>query len=729
MNIWILTSEFPPSFGGGISTYIDQVSQGYSAQSHNVTVITRDEHSSIEMKNEFYRVVRFKHMEHPIYQTMGYWTALAYHYSEIVKKLILEEKKIPDIIEVQDYNAIGYYVLQRKFALEPEFKNLKIVVHLHTPSFELARINQTARYKFPTYWIGQMEKFCISAADGLVTQSHFLAKQLSEYTNNKKINVIPLPFNELETIKIQQTYDLLYIGRFEYRKGVVQLLEQVDKLWQDGIQFTLCMLGGDTYFSPKRIMLRDSLSKKYQHWINDGRLIFKDSVPPDELNREISKSKIVVIPSLYENYPYTCLTSMSLAKPMLVSRSGGQAEMVGDDESCGLIFDWDESDSFSIQLKRLLEMSGDILEQIGKNSKKRINQLSNLNDNIINRIDFFNQVLTQVSNNEFPIPEYSKKLKNELVKIETSKKYEKTLSVIIPFYNLGEHIEETLLSALESDFEDKEIIIINDGTTQNSCLETLEKIRKNYPEIIVIDIPNGGLANARNVGAYHARGKYITFLDADDLVESTFFSQSVAILDKWSNISFVYSWLQYFEGGNGIWPTFNTDLPYIGCANMLSAFCIVRRDDFMECGLNNPEMIYGMEDFESWLRMVSNGNIGFAIPQALVRYRVRANSMSRQFNRDMILYLFDKLSSLNPKVYETYGLEIFNLLTSNGPGYLWNNPTFEYPNIGHVYDTTSSTTDSDYFSEKTELMRIASSPLGKKIIKLIFKLKLNRFFG
>ena len=190
MNIWILTSEFPPSFGGGISTYIDQVSQGYSAQSHNVTVITRDEHSSIEMKNEFYRVVRFKHMEHPIYGTMGYWTALAYHYSEIVKKLILEEKKIPDIIEVQDYNAIGYYILQRKFALEPEFENLKIVVHLHTPSFELARINQTARYKFPTYWIGQMEKFCISAADGLVTQSNFLAKQLSEYTNNKKIQII-----------------------------------------------------------------------------------------------------------------------------------------------------------------------------------------------------------------------------------------------------------------------------------------------------------------------------------------------------------------------------------------------------------------------------------------------------------------------------------------------------------------------------------------------------------
>ena len=82
----------------------------------------------------------------------------------------------------------------------------------------------------------------------------------------------------------------------------------------------------------------------------------------------------------------------------------------------------------------------------------------------------------------------------------------------------------------------------------------------------------------------------------------------------------------------------------------------------MKYGLNNSEMIYGMEDFESWLRMVSNGNIGFAIPQALVRYRVRANSMSRQFNRDMILYLFDKLSSLNPKVYETYGLEIFNLL-------------------------------------------------------------------
>jgi glycosyltransferase involved in cell wall biosynthesis len=662
---------------------------------------------------------------------MGYWTALAYQYSEVVKRLINTEGTIPDIIEVQDYNAIGYYVLQRKFALELEFKNLKIVVHLHTPTFELARVNQTARYKFPTYWIGQMEKFCLNAADALVTQSHFLAKQLTPYAGKKEIKIIPLPFAQQEQIIAPFKYDMLYIGRFEYRKGVVQLLEKVHTLWEKGIEFKLCMLGGDTLFAPKKIMLREFLIKKYQRWIDKGCLVFKDSVPPLQLNHEIAQARIVVIPSLYENYPYTCLTSMALAKPMLVSRSGGQAEMVGDDESCGLIFDWDKEGDFETQAARLLSMPIETLNQIGANAKERISELSNLKNNISQRINFLNSVIEQPAQTIFPIPEYAQRLKNSSSQIEVLEPTKKILSIIIPFYNLGEHIEETLRSAIASDFEDKEIIIINDGSTQSSCLETLDKLKKNYAKNVrVIDIPNGGLANARNVGAHHAKGKYITFLDADDLVKPTFFTRAVDVLEKWSNISFVYSWLEYFEGAHGIWPTFNTELPYLGCANMLSAFCVVRKEDFLHSGLNDVQMAYGMEDFESWIRMVSNGYIGFALPEALVRYRVRSDSMSRQFNRDMILYLYDKLSSANPKIYESYGLEIFNLLTSNGPGYLWNNPTYDYPDIGYSFENTSSVEiASNPFSEKTELMRIASSPLGRKIIKLMFKFKFNRLFG
>lgn len=732
MKIWFLTSEFPPSFGGGISTYIEQISLGLSNLGHHVTVITRGDTNTVENVNPHYRIVRFKHMEHPIYSTMGYWAALSYQISDVVKNLIVKEGK-PDLIEVQEYNALGYYIFQRRFALEECFQYLKIVVHMHTPTFELMKINHEPRYKFPNYWIGQMEKFTINSADALLTQSRFLANKIYDELNiNKSIKIIPLPFSEINSKAEEIEYDFLYMGRFEYRKGVVQLLNSVSRLWENNIDFKLCMIGGDTFFSPKQIYLKKNLLEKYAKWINLGHLIIIDTLPPEELYLEVNKSRVVIIPSLYENYPYTCVTAMMLGKPILASISGGQAEMVGNDRMAGFLFDWETQDSFETELKNFLNLEPQLIANMGKSAKERVLSYSSLNANLQERVSFYQDVINSNLALVFPEPEYIKRLGLSVPKRNVSY-YSKKISIIIPYYNLGEYIIDTLESAIASDINNYEVIIVNDGSTDANSLEKLKYIEENFDkyDIKIINIKNSGLANARNVGALNAKGEYITFLDADDLVYKDFYSMSIRILDQFRNISFVYSWLEYFENGRGIWPTFNTELPYMCCANMLSAFCIVRKDDFIEFGLNRSNMEYGMEDYDSWLAMVLNGCIGFSIPKALVKYRVRHNSMSRQFNRDMILYLYDILSKNNSYVYKEYGVEIYNLLSSNGAGYFWNNPTYELPKLGFLQDKENasqimhSIADPQY---KTELIRLSESRFGKFLLRVLFKLKLNKLF-
>ena len=145
---------------------------------------------------------------------------------------------------------------------------------------------------------------------------------------------------------------------------------------------------------------------------------------------------------------------------------------------------------------------------------------------------------------------------------------------------------------------------------------------------------------------------------------------------------------------------------------MLSAFCIVRKNDFLNFGKNRIEMEYGMEDYDGWLGLCENGYLGVSIPEKLVKYRVRKDSMSRQFNFEMRLHLSNQMSKSHKNIYNVYGMEIYNLFMANGPGYFWNNPTFELPpvNIGH----------NNVESESTNIVN------NSKIIKIAFKLKLNK---
>lgn len=113
----------------------------------------------------------------------------------------------------------------------------------------------------------------------------------------------------------------------------------------------------------------------------------------------------------------------------------------------------------------------------------------------------------------------------------------KTISIIIPVYNTGKYLEKCLNSILNEKV-DKEIIIINDGSTDNS-LEIIKKFQKKNKEIILINQKNSGQGKARNVGLNHATGKYICFIDSDDWLNKGSLEKAIAISEK-ENIDILY---------------------------------------------------------------------------------------------------------------------------------------------------------------------------------------------
>lgn len=124
------------------------------------------------------------------------------------------------------------------------------------------------------------------------------------------------------------------------------------------------------------------------------------------------------------------------------------------------------------------------------------------------------------------------------------------VSVIIPVYNVEEYVADTIESVISQSMnfsKNIEIILIDDGSTDGSS-EIAESYAKKFNNVVYKKIINGGVSRARNVGFSISRGKYIHFLDSDDIISKDFYTRSVRLLERNSqSIDFVASKIKFFD--------------------------------------------------------------------------------------------------------------------------------------------------------------------------------------
>ena len=105
------------------------------------------------------------------------------------------------------------------------------------------------------------------------------------------------------------------------------------------------------------------------------------------------------------------------------------------------------------------------------------------------------------------------------------------ISVIMPVYNKEKYIESSVRSVLDQSFADIELIVINDGSTDDS-LKIVNNLAKTDSRVRIIDVPNGGVSSARTIGLENAAGNWIQFLDADDTLESDYLENAIQVIKK-----------------------------------------------------------------------------------------------------------------------------------------------------------------------------------------------------
>ena len=201
------------------------------------------------------------------------------------------------------------------------------------------------------------------------------------------------------------------------------------------------------------------------------------------------------------------------------------------------------------------------------------------------------------------------------------------VSVIIPCFNLGEYLDEAVESVLSQTFQDFEILIVDDGSTDPATQGLLTDYRR--PKTRVVRNAHRGLAAARNHAIADTTGAYLCSLDADDRLEPTYFSKAVAVLDADTSVAFASCWLRTFGEENWEWKPERCDLPTLLWENTVLTAALVRREAVLDIGAYDTKMpVQGDEDWDLWLTLVERGYRGAILPEVLFNYRRRAGSMS-----------------------------------------------------------------------------------------------------
>jgi glycosyltransferase involved in cell wall biosynthesis len=233
------------------------------------------------------------------------------------------------------------------------------------------------------------------------------------------------------------------------------------------------------------------------------------------------------------------------------------------------------------------------------------------------------------------------------------------VTIVLPVYNHERYLEEAICSLYAQDYEDYQIVAVNDGSTDGS----LEILRRHQSRVLVIDSEHQGPAAARNLGIQATDSEFVAFMDADDRCAPERLHLEVEKLER-QKLDLVASALDFIDGHGQVLPGMWTcpaeaahdywgallDRNWIGTPSVM-----MRRNALNAAGLFNETFTHG-EDYDLWLRAGRTHSIGY-IDSALVHCRRHAANTSMSIGSHQH---FERMALRNVDRQEA--LEAFNRL-------------------------------------------------------------------
>ena len=226
-------------------------------------------------------------------------------------------------------------------------------------------------------------------------------------------------------------------------------------------------------------------------------------------------------------------------------------------------------------------------------------------------------------------------------------------SIVIPVFNKEKYIKETILSVLNQTYDNYEIIIINDASTDNS-LKIIEEVISNNA-VIINNKNNLGLSASRNIGFEASSDKYIAFLDGDDVWDKNFLKEINELIINFPKESIFGTYYKENYNGKILYPKINIKEKLLGTKFVIKNFfeanlrrliitqsCLVfKKNIFDTVGLYNPEITFA-EDIDFYIRCFQNFNLAYSYQTYHMQRKMVHKSISNSKTDNLNYPLLDK---------------------------------------------------------------------------------------
>lgn len=221
------------------------------------------------------------------------------------------------------------------------------------------------------------------------------------------------------------------------------------------------------------------------------------------------------------------------------------------------------------------------------------------------------------------------------------------VTIIVPCYNYGRFLAEAVESALEQTHAPLEVIVIDDGSMDDS----LEVASRYEPAVTVLTQPNQGLVAVLNRGLREAAGEYFVILSADDALRPSYVETLLAALLKQPGAAYAYSAMEYFGARSGVFPAKPFSPALLLAGNYINATALTRRADALAVGgfHANPENAW--EDWDFWLRLLESGRYGVPVSEPLLRYRRHPTTSRNPPSRWSAFKALRAVAAMHPDLY------------------------------------------------------------------------------
>lgn len=367
MHIAFISNENPyDKSNGGIGTYCKYMIKMMADSRNRISFITigsdKDRENIYQILDEWCKVIIYpiKYRK----SSADFPMDLAEMFYQKIKNVHNIDRI--DIIECQDWLGVGYKIAQNM--------DIPFITRLHTPLFLIEKIANNQKIYRHSERIKECEKLQMKNSTALSSP----CKELADIIQNEvgiKVDILPNPIDIREfnyEIKfsspklVENRKYFLYLGRLEYRKGVLVLAEIIDEILSKYPDYIIVMCGKDTIY--KKRSVKSLIKEKFVQFENS--VYFIENVSGDEKKAYIQNAELILQPSLWENFSYVTLEAMASAKGVICTRCGGFKEII-DENIDGFLVEPNSARSLMNTIDLALKSNQN---RIGERARKKIEE-------------------------------------------------------------------------------------------------------------------------------------------------------------------------------------------------------------------------------------------------------------------------------------------------------------------------------------------------------------------